>query len=65
LDNTALAWLQENAHKWWFHNSYQKGVEIDGQVIEPWHRRYVWIKLATELYEKKQSFTEWYYSLEK
>ena len=55
----AFTWLQENAHKWWFHNTYQKGVAIDGKIIEPWHWRYLWVTLATELKEKNQTFREW------
>ena len=65
LDNASFQWLQNNAHKWWFHNTYQKWIEIDGQISEPWHRRYLWVELATQLHEKNQSFAEWYYSLER
>jgi len=65
LDNASLAWLQENAYKWWFHNTYQKGIEVDWQVAEPRHWRYVGVELAKELYEKNQTLAEWYYSLEK
>jgi len=36
-----LEWMKENAHKYGFHNSYQKGLEIDGYDIEPWHWRYL------------------------
>lgn len=60
LDQLSLQRLQENAHKRGFHNTYQKGVEVDGKMVEPWHWRYLWVELATELYEKKQSFSEWY-----
>lgn len=63
LDRASLERLEENAHKRGFHQSYQKGVEIDKTMIEPWHWRYVWKILATELYEKKLSFTEWFYDL--
>ncbi len=62
LDKASLERLQENAHKRGFHQSYQKGVEVDKTMIEPWHWRYVGEALATELYEKKLSFTEWFYS---
>ena len=65
IDNASFQWLQSNAHKWWFHNTYQKWIEVDGQIVEPWHWRYLWVELATELYNNKQSFAEWYYGLER
>lgn len=61
LDSASFEWMKNNAHKRGFHNTYQKGVEIDGKMVEPWHWRYLGVKLATELYEKKMSFAEWYY----
>ena len=61
LDQKSLSWLKENAHKRGFHQTYQKGVQIDGKKIEPWHWRYVGIDLATELWKKKLSFAEWFY----
>lgn len=61
LDQKSLSWLKENAHKRGFHQTYQKGVQIDGKKIEPRHWRYVGIDLATELWEKKLSFAEWFY----
>lgn len=56
-------WLQENAHYYWFHNTYQKGIEIDGKMKEPRHRRYVGIELATYLYENNTTLAEYFYSL--
>lgn len=53
-------WMKENAHKYWFHNSYQKGRDIDGYAIEPWHWRYVWKELAQELHEKNITFSQFY-----
>jgi len=58
-----LKWLNENAHKYWFINTYRKGVKIDGKMKEVWHWRYVWKYLATELFEKDLSFAEYYLSL--
>lgn len=54
------AWLQNNAHKYWFTQSYKFWVEIDWYNIEPWHRRYVWTGLASELYKKNTSFSQYY-----
>lgn len=55
--------LHENAHLYWFHQSYQNWREIDGYYIEPWHRRYLWTWLATKLYEKNITFTQYVISL--
>ena len=54
-------WLVDNAHKYGFHNSYQKWMEIDGKMVEPRHWRYVWVDLATYLHEHNQTFTEYFY----
>ena len=54
-------WMKDNAHLYWFHNSYQKWIDIDGKMVEPWHRRYLGVELATKLYERQQSFTEYFY----
>lgn len=53
-------WLNENAHLYGFHNTYQKWLEIDGYEIEPWHWRYMWVDLATYLYENNITFAEFY-----
>lgn len=53
-------WMEENAHKYGFHNSYQKWREIDWYEIEPWHWRYVWKELAKELYEEKITFSQFF-----
>lgn len=54
-------WLADNAHKYGFHNSYQKWLEIDGKMVEPRHWRYVWVRLATILHDRGQTFTEFFY----
>lgn len=51
-------WMKENAHLYGFHNTYQKWREIDGYAVEPWHWRYVWIELATELKNEWKTFAE-------
>ncbi|MBP7842264.1 D-alanyl-D-alanine carboxypeptidase family protein [Patescibacteria group bacterium] len=40
-NNKYYKWLENNAHKYGFHNTFQKGMDIDGQMEEGWHRRYV------------------------
>ncbi len=59
LDQASIERLQKNAHRWGFHQTYQKGPEIDGKMTEPWHWRYLGIELATVLFEQKLSFREW------
>ena len=51
--------LHNNAHLYWFHQSYQNWREIDWYYIEPRHRRYLWIDLATKLHEKNITFTQY------
>lgn len=53
-------WMKENAHLYGFHNSYQKGKEVDGYAIEPWHWRYLWVDFATQLQEKNMTYAEYY-----
>lgn len=52
-------WLHENAHLYWFHQSYQNWREIDGYYIEPWHWRYLGVDLATKLRKKDITFTQY------
>jgi D-alanyl-D-alanine carboxypeptidase len=54
--------MQENAHLYGFHNTYQKGMEVDGKMVEPRHRRYVGVELATHLHESGQTIAEYFYS---
>ena len=53
-------WLNNNAYKYWFINTYIKWIKIDWYDIEPWHFRYLWIQLATHLKKKNISFAEFY-----
>lgn len=53
-------WLKNNAHKFWFHNTYQRWIDIDGQMIEARHWRYLGMWLAEILYENNQTFAEYY-----
>ena len=52
-------WLHDNAYLYWFHQSYQNWREIDWYYIEPRHRRYLGIDLATKLHEKDVTFTQY------
>jgi D-alanyl-D-alanine carboxypeptidase len=52
-------WLAANAHRYGWHNTYQKWVDIDTYQIEPRHWRYLWRDLATKLFEQKMTFGEW------
>jgi len=51
--------LHDNAHLYWFHQSYQNWREFDWYYIEPRHRRYLWTWLATKLHEKNITFTQY------
>ena len=53
-------WLEENAHLYGFHNSYQNGRAVDGYEIEPWHWRYLGRDLATYLKQKDKTFAQYY-----
>jgi D-alanyl-D-alanine carboxypeptidase len=57
-------WLVENAHKYGWHNTYQKWVAIDTYEVEPWHWRYLWVPLATYLHEKDITIAEYYEEIE-
>ena len=58
--NKYTDWLHAYAQEWGFHNTYQKGIAIDGKVVEWWHRRYLGTWLATLLFENNQTFAEYY-----
>lgn len=47
-------WLVENAHKYGFVLSYPKNNKF--YVFEPWHWRFVGIKLATDLHKQGKGF---------
>ena len=51
--------LHDNAHLYWFHQSYQNWKEFDGYYIEPRHWRYLGSWLATKLHEKDITFTQY------
>jgi D-alanyl-D-alanine carboxypeptidase len=50
----AYKWLQNNAHEYGFVLSYPKNNQY--YVFEPWHWRFVGVKLATKLHRDKDSF---------
>ena len=51
--------MRAHAHEFGFTQSYQKGVDVDGYIIEPWHWRYVGKDLATYLWENKMTFSQY------
>ena len=51
--------LHDNAHLYWFHQSYQNWREFEGYYIEPWHWRYLWTWLATKLHDRNITFTQY------
>ena len=56
--------MLNNAHLYWFTNTYRKGYNIDGKIKEPRHRRYVWLEMATYLYKRELTLAEYFKSLE-
>jgi D-alanyl-D-alanine carboxypeptidase len=56
-----FSWMQKNAYKFWFINTYKKWIKIDDYDIEPWHWRYVWTELANFLHKNNMTFREFYY----
>lgn len=53
-------WLDENAHNYWFHNTYQRWLSVDWYEIEPWHWRFLGVKFATYLKENDLTIAEFY-----
>lgn len=53
-DTAAFAWLADNAHRYGFILSYPQGNEY--YIYEPWHWRFVGVKLATYLHDNNLSF---------
>lgn len=60
LDWKELKWMQDNAYKYWYINTYRKWVDIDGKIKEVRHWRYVWVPFAKELYKNDMTFAEYY-----
>jgi len=55
-------WMQENAHKYGFILRYPKGKEyITGYMYEPWHYRYVGVKIATFIKRNNLTYEEYYF----
>ena len=60
-DLSETKWMMKNAHKYGFILRYPKGKEnITGYGYEPWHYRFVGIKLATKLYNENITLEEYY-----
>jgi D-alanyl-D-alanine carboxypeptidase len=53
----AYKWLTENAYKYGFILSYPDNNSF--YVFEPWHWRFVGVKLATDLHNANQNFADW------
>lgn len=59
-DDKEFKWLEENAHKYGFILRYPKNKEkITGYTYEPWHFRYITVKVAEELKEKNITYEEY------
>ncbi|MBE6152316.1 MAG: D-alanyl-D-alanine carboxypeptidase family protein [Firmicutes bacterium] len=54
-------WMKNNAHKYGFILRYpQNKIQITGFKYEPWHYRYVGIKVAKIIYEQDLTLEEYY-----
>jgi D-alanyl-D-alanine carboxypeptidase len=54
-------WLATNAYKYGFILRYPAGKEgVTGYTNEPWHLRYLGVKLATAVYKSKLTYDEYY-----
>lgn len=53
----AYYWLKNNAHRYGFILSYPEGNEH--YIYEPWHWRFVGVKLATDLHQAEDYFYDW------
>jgi LAS superfamily LD-carboxypeptidase LdcB len=56
-NSTAYDWLNGNAYKYGFILSYPEHNPF--YVYEPWHWRFVGVKLATDLHNANQRFYDW------
>lgn len=58
-------WLAENAYRFGFIIRYPEGMEgITGYFYEPWHVRYLGVKLATSVYNSGLTLEEYFINLE-
>lgn len=58
-------WLADNAHRYGFVIRYPEGMEgITGYFYEPWHVRYLGVRLATNIYKSGLTLEEYYINLE-
>lgn len=62
LNSAHSNFLSEIMYHYWFHQTYQKWLDIDWYIQEPWHWRYLWKDFATLLHKNKLSFIEYYQS---
>ena len=60
-DTESYQWMLNNAHKYGFILRYPNNkTDITGFKYEPWHYRYVGVEVATEIYNQKITFDEYY-----
>ncbi len=62
FENTEeFKWMQENAYKYGFILRFPEDkVNVTGYQYEPWHYRYLGIKIASYIHENKISYEEYY-----
>ena len=58
-DVTNVDWLENNAYKYGFIESYPKGKELTtGYIYEPWHYRYVGVENAQKIHDSGLAISE-------
>lgn len=61
LSKSDYNWLKNNVHKYGFIIRYPENVtNITGYINETWHLRYVGVDIATDIFNKKLTFEEYY-----
>lgn len=62
INTEEYKWMLENAHKYGFILRYPKEKEdITGYMYEPWHYRYVGVKIATFIQKNNITYEEYYF----
>ena len=56
-------WMEQNAHKYGFHNTYQKWVDIDGKIPEHRHWRFLGVPFATYLNQNQLTIAQYFKNL--
>jgi D-alanyl-D-alanine carboxypeptidase len=60
IDSISYKWMQENAHKYGFVQSFDiEGEKLTGIPNEPWHWRFVGERIATKVKTEKLNLSQY------